>query len=77
MSGGNVRRDSLVDVYRNSGLFRQLRDPAAKQGKCGYCDYQKICGGSRARAFASTGNYLEADPCCSYQPQRESALVTA
>ena len=70
VSGGNVRQDSLVDVYRNSALFRSLRDPEAKQGKCGYCEYHKICGGSRARAYALTGNYLEADPRCTYQPSR-------
>jgi AdoMet-dependent heme synthase len=66
-----------VDVYRNSSLFRILRDPASRQGKCGYCDYHKICGGSRARAYALSGNYLQADPRCNYQPSHESALVTA
>ena len=70
VSGGNVRKDSLVDVYRNSNLFRVLRDPEAKVGKCGRCEYTKICGGSRSRAYALTGNYLEADPRCVYQPQR-------
>jgi AdoMet-dependent heme synthase len=68
ISAGNVRRDSIVDVYRNSSLFTILRDPSAKVGKCSYCEYQKICGGSRARAYAMTGNYLEADPRCTYQP---------
>jgi AdoMet-dependent heme synthase len=76
LSAGNVRQDSLVDVYRNSNLFRLLRDPSAKQGKCSCCDYHKICGGSRARAFALTGNYLEADPFCCYQPSQEPELVT-
>ncbi|MBZ5611119.1 MAG: TIGR04053 family radical SAM/SPASM domain-containing protein [Acidobacteriia bacterium] len=69
VSGGNVRSDSLVDVYQNSSLFQILRDPAAREGKCGYCEYHKICGGSRARAFALTGNYLEADPRCNYEPE--------
>jgi len=68
VSGGNVRRDSIVDVYRNSALFTSLRDPEARKGKCGYCEYHKLCGGSRARAFAFSGNYLEADPRCCYQP---------
>lgn len=68
ISAGNVRRDSIVDVYRNSSLFTILRDASAKVGKCSYCEYQKICGGSRARAYAMTGNYLEADPRCTYQP---------
>jgi radical SAM protein len=70
VSGGNVRQDSIVDVYQNSHLFRILREPGAREGKCGYCEYHKICGGSRARAYALTGNYLEADPRCSYQPER-------
>ena len=69
VSGGNVRGDSIVDVYRNSSLFQILRDPASRAGKCGYCEYHKICGGSRARAYALTGNYLEADPRCNYQPE--------
>lgn len=68
ISAGNVRNDSLVDVYRNSSLFRILRSPEANVGKCGYCEFHKICGGSRARAYAMTGNYLEGDPRCSYQP---------
>jgi len=69
VSGGNVRLDSLVDVYQNSALFHSLRDLEARQGKCSYCEYHRICGGSRARAYAATGNFLEADPMCSYQPE--------
>ena len=75
VSGGNVRTDSLVDVYQNSSLFRILREPAAREGKCGYCEYHKICGGSRARAYALTGNFLEADPRCCYQPSCEPEPV--
>ena len=77
VSGGNVRRDNLVDVYRNSSLFRILRTPEANVGKCGYCEYHKICGGSRSRAYALTGNYLEADPRCTYQPARTMQLAGA
>ena len=68
VSAGNVRNDSLVEVYRNSSLFQILRDTTHREGKCGFCEYQKICGGSRARAYALTGNYLAADPRCTYQP---------
>ncbi|HYL73823.1 MAG TPA: radical SAM protein, partial [Bryobacteraceae bacterium] len=75
ISAGNVRRDSIVDVYRNSSLFKILRDTSAKVGKCSYCEYHKICGGSRARAYAFTGNYLEADPRCTYQPSSMPQLV--
>lgn len=69
LNSGNVRTDSLVDVYRNADLFRDLRDPAKRQGKCRVCEYTKICGGSRARAFALTGDYLAEDPRCTYQPE--------
>jgi radical SAM protein len=70
VSGGNVRRDSLVDVYRNCAIFRQLRDPSLGHGKCGPCEYNKVCGGSRARAYAFTGDLLAEDPRCLYQPAR-------
>ena len=77
LSGGNVRRDSLVDVYRNSQLFRILRDPHYRAGKCGACEYVNVCGGSRSRAFALTGDYLAEDPRCVYQPKKyqTAALV--
>jgi len=69
VSAGNVRNDSLVQVYRDSSLFRILRDPDLREGKCGVCEYTKICGGSRSRAYALSGNYLAEDPRCVYQPQ--------
>jgi len=68
VSGGNVLRDRLTEVYRNSLLFRSLRDTTQRGGKCGLCEYQKICGGSRSRAFAFSGDYLAEDPRCIYQP---------
>lgn len=69
LSAGDVRTNSLVDVYRWSDLFRTLRDKSKLKGKCGACEYKKVCGGSRARAYAMTGDYLEADPCCVYRPK--------
>ena len=65
---GNVRSDSVVDVYRNSDTFRALHSPSQFDGKCGKCEYTHICGGSRARAFAHTGNALGTDPFCAYEP---------
>lgn len=65
---GNVRRDDLLDVYRSHPTFQHLRDPDALVGKCGCCEFRSLCGGSRARAYAATGNPLEGDPLCSYQP---------
>ncbi len=65
---GNVRKDSLVEVYRNSEIFRGLHSPESFHGKCGACEYSHICGGSRARAFAYTGDPLATDPFCPYEP---------
>jgi AdoMet-dependent heme synthase len=69
---GNVRVDSLVDVYRNSDIFRALHSPDTFHGKCGACEYSHICGGSRARAFAYTGDALGTDPFCPYEPKAEA-----
>ena len=67
---GTVRTQSLTDVYRNSEIFRALHNPNRFHGKCGDCEYSHICGGSRARAFAHTGDALGSDPFCPYQPAR-------
>jgi radical SAM protein len=68
LSAGNVRTHDLADVYRDSELFRALRDPNRLEGKCGVCEYRAVCGGSRARAYAMTGNYLASDPSCVHSP---------
>jgi len=65
---GNVRTSSIVDLYRSSPVFTSLRDPDQFKGRCGRCEYSRICGGSRARAFAWTGDALESDPLCPYVP---------
>ncbi len=65
---GNVREDDLVDVYRNAPLFERLRDRDALRGKCGACAFRGVCGGSRSRAYAVTGDPLAADPLCPYVP---------
>jgi AdoMet-dependent heme synthase len=65
---GNIRSQPLADIYHNSPLFLSLRDTSQLKGKCGVCDFRDICGGSRARAFALTGDPLGAEPCCSYIP---------
>jgi len=71
LSGGNIRRQSLADIYRNSPLFRRLRDSKNLEGKCGVCEYREICGGSRARSFAMTGDVFAEEPCCVYEPKRQ------
>ncbi len=60
--------DSVVDDYQNSPVFRALRNTDGLGGKCGCCEYRRICGGSRARAFALTGDYLAEEPHCFYMP---------
>lgn len=69
LAAGNVRRNRVAEVYRNAPLFRSLHDPSQFQGRCGYCEYHALCGGSRARAFGATGNPLAEDPFCAYDPQ--------
>ena len=66
---GNVRERPLPDIYRNSPILRELRDKSRLKGKCGVCEFREICGGSRARAYAVTGDYLESDPYCAYDPK--------
>jgi radical SAM protein len=66
---GRFPRDCVVDVYRHSDLFRALRRPDEFHGKCGRCEFRHICGGSRARAYALTGDPLASEPDCIYQPR--------
>jgi len=68
LSAGNVREQDLSTIYRQSALFRELRDPSRLKGKCGACEFRAVCGGSRARAYAVTGDYLAPDPSCPYVP---------
>ena len=65
---GNVRANSLVQIYRDSPLFTSIRDSEQLTGKCGDCQFRIVCGGSRARAFAMTGDVLASDPLCPYHP---------
>lgn len=74
LSAGNVKRASLVRLYRDHSIFRELRDPEMFKGKCGRCEYKALCGGSRARAYAITGDYLESDPYCVYVPGESRQL---
>lgn len=69
LSAGNVRRQPLSTIYRDSPLFLTLRDTSKLEGKCRACEFKEICGGSRSRSYALTGNPLGEEPCCSYVPQ--------
>ncbi|GBC71407.1 Putative mycofactocin radical SAM maturase MftC [Candidatus Calditenuaceae archaeon HR02] len=70
---GNVRRRSLVEIYTENPLLIAMRNGEFK-GRCGVCEYRLICGGSRARAFAATGDPLETDPACPYIPGRRGGI---
>jgi radical SAM protein with 4Fe4S-binding SPASM domain len=72
LSAGNVRRANVRDIYRDSELFRNLRDTDNLQGKCGDCELREICGGSRARAYALSGNAFAEDPSCIYIPRQRT-----
>ena len=66
---GNIKQTPLQEIYRDSPIFKSLRDTSKLEGKCGACEYKEICGGSRARAYAVTGDPLAQEPCCIYQPK--------
>lgn len=65
---GNIREKDFKEIWFGSKVFQDLRDPDLLHGKCGICEYRKVCAGCRARAYAQTGNYLDEEPYCSYQP---------
>ncbi len=67
-SVGNVRDADPVTLYRESELFQHLRDRSSLKGKCGDCEFNELCGGSRSRAFAASGDPLAQDPLCPYVP---------
>ncbi len=69
---GDLRREGLDFgvIWRNSEVLRQVRDVDSYHGRCGYCEYRKVCGGCRARAYATTGDYLGEEPYCIHQPAR-------
>ena len=70
LSCGNVRERSLGDIWNDAPLFRQLRDHASYAGKCGLCEYVRVCGGCRARAYEATGDPVAPEPLCAYVPTK-------
>ena len=69
LTAGNARTENPLRIYRDSPLFQDLRRTDRFSGRCGCCEFREICGGSRARAYATTGDPLGADPLCAYMPQ--------
>jgi heme b synthase len=65
---GDVTRQPFGEIWQNSEIFKKLRDTSQLKGKCGVCEYRRVCGGCRARAYEATGDYLAAEPLCLYQP---------
>lgn len=73
---GNIAERPFSEIYTDSPVFRQLRDPDSWHGKCGVCEFHSLCGGSRSTAYALTGDVRESDPTCSYIPQAWSAQTS-
>jgi len=69
---GDLKKQSFADIWESSVVFNELRDTNNLQGKCGCCEFRNICMGCRARAFAATGNYLDEEPFCVYEPKAKS-----
>ena len=69
VSCGSIRNEGLAAVYRRHPTFVALRDPDRLGGKCGFCEFRRVCGGSRARAYAMTGDLLAEEPACAHQPE--------
>jgi len=69
VTAGDVRVQSFGEIWRDSPVFADLRDPDRLTGKCGRCEFKKVCAGCRARAFHAYGNYLAEEPCCAYEPK--------
>lgn len=67
---GDLKESSFGEVWNGSDVFKRLRDLSAYKGKCGVCEYLKFCGGCRARAFESTGDYMSEEPLCMHRPAR-------
>ena len=66
---GDLRKQRFVDIWQNAEVFNALRDTGNLKGKCGCCEFRNVCMGCRARAFAATGDYLDQEPFCVYEPK--------
>lgn len=72
IEAGNIRTQPFGRIWADSPLFNHLRDLSNLKGKCGECEYKRVCGGCRARAYEASKDYLEAEPYCIYQPIKPS-----
>jgi heme b synthase len=69
---GDLTRSDFKSIWRHSEIFKKLRNFSQYKGKCGYCEYNLVCGGCRARAFAATGDFMAEEPLCAYQPVKKT-----
>ncbi|MFQ6044559.1 MAG: SPASM domain-containing protein, partial [Candidatus Poribacteria bacterium] len=69
VEAGNIRSEPFSDIWERAEVFETLRNSDLLKGKCGVCEYKKVCGGCRARAFAKFGDFLDEEPYCIYQPR--------
>jgi AdoMet-dependent heme synthase len=68
---GDLRKQQFADIWANATVFNELRDTGNLKGKCGCCEFRNVCMGCRARAFAATGDYLDEEPFCVYEPKSQ------
>lgn len=76
VSAGSIRQQTFAEVWQDSPLFAEMRDPDLLEGKCGVCQFKTLCSGCRARAYGMTGNYLAEEPFCAYEPETRSLSLT-
>lgn len=72
VEAGDLRKQPFTEVWESSPLFSELRDLSQLEGKCGCCEFTQVCMGCRARAFGITGNYMDEEPFCIYEPRRQT-----
>ena len=77
VEAGNLHRQGFQDIWENSPLFAELRQPELLGGKCGACNFKNLCSGCRARAYGMTGDYLGEEPFCTYEPPRYKPQMNA
>ena len=70
---GNVRETPFPEIWKTSRIFQQFRTPAEYKGTCGYCEFHRVCGGCRARAWSMSGDYMGPEPLCTYEPRKSRA----
>lgn len=75
VAAGNVRQQAFGDIWQDSPLFAEMRDPDLLGGKCGVCQFKALCSGCRARAYGVTGDYLAEEPFCAYEPETRTVSL--